>query len=139
MSLDECVHCITQEYSYIKIWLLFGEVGAGKTTLAQNLNNFSITSPSFVGYIDYQQHRVLHIDGYFKQNFPAMLLTDYIDQNYTIYIEWPTNSIIQLLQQYTYAVVVVHKDHIYMCWSNNMYNLLINCLLFSMYICRGIK
>lgn len=108
-DLQKCISFIKNHYSNIQIYLLYGEVGRGKTTLIQHFfPNTDITSPSFVGYAIYDDIKLFHIDTYFKQNIPLHMIKEYLDQNYVIFIEWPVY--INQLQSYNLLHIYINED-----------------------------
>jgi len=82
-----------------KIWLFTGDLGAGKTTMIQEILEFlgsddKVTSPTFslVNEYTYPNGKVYHMDLYrLKDPTEAMNigLMEYIDSGSYCFIEWP--------------------------------------------------
>lgn len=78
---------------------LSGNLGAGKTTFVRDflqLRGFSgyVKSPSFSIVEIYEEIKFLHIDLYRleivgKQQLAALGLYDFLDEGYSVFIEWP--------------------------------------------------
>lgn len=76
---------------------LYGDLGAGKTTLvrgiAEGLGFSDITSPSFNYYFLYQGPKpMLHLDAYrlnAPQDYPSLMIDELLVPHTTFVVEWP--------------------------------------------------
>lgn len=84
-----------------KIWLLSGDLGAGKTTLVKAIMNYlgsedMVTSPTFslVNEYLYEGGKAYHIDLYRLKSQEEAIhigLEEYLDSGHYCFIEWPDN------------------------------------------------
>lgn len=108
-SLKNFIKYIKNEFKNKNyIWLLYGNVGVGKTTfIKQYCNNVTITSPSFVGYKLYDN--ILHFDTYYTNQLSIDMIREYYEYNYNIFIEWPIYE--NILQQYDIISIYITNEH----------------------------
>lgn len=99
-SLSETAQKLRQKAGDRKIWLLYGDMGAGKTTLVQYICAQigcveEVTSPTFSIINEYQtdQEEVLyHIDLYRLENSNELIeigFDEVADGSHYCFIEWP--------------------------------------------------
>ena len=98
--IPELVDIVLHELSHTPILLLYGDLGAGKTTFSQALfkalgTRDSVTSPTFNivnTYHDLKGQELYHFDLY-RIKHPAELselgFEDYVDSGRITLIEWP--------------------------------------------------
>jgi len=82
-----------------KIWFLYGDLGAGKTTLVQQVcrhlgSKDEVTSPTFSLVNEYESpnEQIYHLDLYRLKNFDEALdvgIMEYLDSGQYCLIEWP--------------------------------------------------
>lgn len=82
-----------------KIWFLYGDLGAGKTTLVQQVcrhlgSKDEVTSPTFSLVNEYESpnEQIYHLDLYRLKNFDEALdvgIMEYLDSGRYCLIEWP--------------------------------------------------
>jgi len=99
---------------------LIGELGAGKTVLAQGiLKGLGVTepvqSPSFIMIREYKGHvPVVHIDLYRlrgSEDFEALGFVEYLDGQYVVVIEW-ADKIADILPMNSYIIHITWgQDH----------------------------
>lgn len=100
-----------------KIFLLYGDVGAGKTTLIKKfLQNDEIHSPTYVHHYILNHCKIVHIDCYLKPYIDDMMIDYYITQGYRIFIEWSTN----LLCEYNPIYIFISAKYQYTIIDPNM-------------------
>lgn len=101
-SLDELpslVQNLYSAYSHIRVWVLEGMLGAGKTTLVQNLGrelqiSEDIISPTFSilnEYTSVKEKKVYHLDLYRLKNISELDeigLQEIVESGYFCLIEW---------------------------------------------------
>ena len=101
-SLDELpslVQNLYSAYSHIRVWVLEGMLGAGKTTLVQNLGrelqiSEDIISPTFSILNEYtsgKEKKVYHLDLYRLKNISELDeigLQEIVESGYFCLIEW---------------------------------------------------
>lgn len=86
--------------SHKKIWLFYGEIGSGKTTLISHIlkqmgYNESVSSPTFAIVNEYQintEKKVYHFDFYRINKLEEVLdigIDEYLSSNHYCFIEWP--------------------------------------------------
>jgi tRNA threonylcarbamoyladenosine biosynthesis protein TsaE len=78
---------------------LYGDLGAGKTTLvrglAEAMGYHDITSPSFNYYFLYQaqgRRTLLHLDAYrlrSPEEYPSLMIGELLDPQAILVVEWP--------------------------------------------------
>ena len=98
-DLDNLVKYIFRKFS-IKIFMIYGDVGAGKTTLVKNLCKFlgfhdNVFSPSFSlvnEYILPNSIKIFHFD-FYRINYEIEALDigyeEYLYSNNYCFVEWP--------------------------------------------------
>jgi tRNA threonylcarbamoyladenosine biosynthesis protein TsaE len=117
-ELPEVAGAIIEKAKNYKIWLLEGEMGAGKTTLSKALAHHlqvqdEVNSPTFAivnEYLTAQQQIIYHIDCYRLEDEQEALqigIDDYLHSGHYCWIEW-SQRIIHLLQD-----IPVVKIHIF--------------------------
>lgn len=98
-DLPGLVEDLYQRFGYCKIWVLEGMLGAGKTTLVQNLGRAlgiseDIVSPTFSLVNEYsalKEPRVYHLDLYRLKNISELEeigLPEIAESGYFCLIEW---------------------------------------------------
>ena len=98
-ELPSLVHSIYSEYKHIRVWVLEGMLGAGKTTLVQHLGkelkiNEDIISPTFSILNEYSsetENKVYHLDLYRLKNISDLDeigLHEIVESGYFCLIEW---------------------------------------------------
>jgi tRNA threonylcarbamoyladenosine biosynthesis protein TsaE len=98
-DLERLAHIIVQQAEHYPLILLKGDLGAGKTTLAQMICrilgvNEPVTSPTYTLVNEYEAgvHKIYHFDLYRLQK-PEELdgfgFLEYIDSGHLCLIEWP--------------------------------------------------
>ncbi len=86
--------------SHKTIWLFYGEMGSGKTTLISHIlkqmgYNESVSSPTFAIVNEYQiniEKKVYHFDFYRINKLEEVLdigIDEYLSSNHYCFIEWP--------------------------------------------------
>jgi tRNA threonylcarbamoyladenosine biosynthesis protein TsaE len=103
-NLSETVQKIKEKAGNRKVWLFYGDMGAGKTTLIKNICTQlgcvdEVTSPTFSIINEYQtndQKVIYHIDLY-RLNDPDELLEigleEVTDGSHFCFVEWPQIAI----------------------------------------------
>lgn len=123
-SLDELKHAAEQLISFggsEKIFLFYGEMGAGKTTLIKSLCEHlgvkeHATSPTFSIVNEYQgeSSKIYHFDFYRLKNQSEALDLGYEEYFYSgnyCFIEWPEKIPDLLPDHYIQVDVQVVSDH----------------------------
>lgn len=98
-ELPEVVASLYAAYGHIRIWILEGTLGAGKTTLVQHLGgeleiNEDIISPTFSilnEYASEKEGKVFHLDLYRLKNISELDeigLQEITESGYFCLIEW---------------------------------------------------
>lgn len=98
-EIDSIAQKIIQESSH-KVFLFYGEMGSGKTTLIKTIINQlgvqdHVSSPTYSIVQEYQLDNgspIFHFDFYRIKDYLEALeigFEDYIDQDAYIFIEWP--------------------------------------------------
>jgi tRNA threonylcarbamoyladenosine biosynthesis protein TsaE len=99
-QLPEVAKVITEHLKDAKVWLLAGDLGAGKTTLVKILGQLLkvddvMSSPSFSIVNEYHSTsagKIFHFDFYRIRNETEALdigVEEYLDSGYPCFIEWP--------------------------------------------------
>ncbi len=101
------------------IWLFFGNLGAGKTTLIRHLCHtlgvaHEVQSPTFSIVNEYKiyEKTIYHFDCYRLKSFEEALdfgMEEYLDSGHLCFIEWPEN-IRELLPEKRMEVTLSHAD-----------------------------
>lgn len=99
-ELDKVASFICKHYLHNKIFLFYGEVGAGKTTLIKKICKYlkvedNITSPTFSivnKYTYANNHIISHFDFYRVENIDEVYnigVYEYLDSSKFCFFEWP--------------------------------------------------
>ena len=99
-NLDSAAHRLLSEGRERSVWLLTGDMGAGKTTLIKSLCRAlgvvsTVQSPTFSIVNEYTTHEgysVYHFDCYRLRNEAEALdigIEEYFDSGNYCFIEWP--------------------------------------------------
>ena len=99
-ELDKVASFICKHYLHNKIFLFYGEVGAGKTTLIKKICKYlkvedNVTSPTFsiVNKYTYANNYIIsHFDFYRVENIDEVYnigVYEYLDSSKFCFIEWP--------------------------------------------------
>ena len=99
-ELDKVARFICKHYLHNKIFLFYGEVGAGKTTLIKKICKYlkiedNVTSPTFSivnKYICANNDLISHFDFYRVKNINEVYnigVYEYLDSSKFCFIEWP--------------------------------------------------
>lgn len=107
-------------HPFPEVILLYGEVGAGKTTLISNLlktlgSKDTVSSPTFTIVNSYQTaaHTFFHCDLYRIQDVEELLeigFQDYFEiPNSTIIMEWPELGLPFLKDKNVLKIEIVHQ------------------------------
>lgn len=104
-----------------KIFLLYGEMGAGKTTFIKQLclllgseDNFSSPTYSIVNQYNYPGGKIFHFDLYRLKNSTELLdigIDDYLYSGNYCFFEWP-NLVEVLLEDKFITVTIKVKENI---------------------------
>ena len=104
-----------------KIFLLYGEMGAGKTTFIKQLclllgseDNFSSPTYSIVNQYNYPGGKIFHFDLYRLKNSTELLdigIDDYLYSGNYCFFEWP-NLVEVLLEDKFITVTLKVKENI---------------------------
>ena len=123
-SLDELDNVAAELLGFaapVKIFLLHGQMGAGKTTLVKSFCKVlevsdTVNSPTFSivqEYVDRQQRPVYHFDLYRVKKVSELFdlgFEQYIDQGTYCFIEWPEIAEV-LLNQSKADIFITTEDH----------------------------
>ena len=99
-ELDKVARFICKHYLHNKIFLFYGEVGAGKTTLIKKICKYlkvedNVTSPTFSivnKYTYANNHIISHFDFYRVENIDEVYnigVYEYLDSSKFCFFEWP--------------------------------------------------
>lgn len=99
-ELDKVASFICKHYLHNKIFLFYGEVGAGKTTLIKKICKYlkvedNVTSPTFSivnKYTYANNHTISHFDFYRVENIDEVYnigVYEYLDSSKFCFFEWP--------------------------------------------------
>lgn len=99
-ELDKVARFICKHYLHNKIFLFYGEVGAGKTTLIKKICKYlkvedNVTSPTFSivnKYTYANNHTISHFDFYRVENIDEVYnigVYEYLDSSKFCFFEWP--------------------------------------------------
>ena len=99
-ELDKVARLICKHYLHNKIFLFYGDVGAGKTTLIKKICKYlkvedNVTSPTFSivnKYTYANNHTISHFDFYRVENIDEVYnigVYEYLDSSKFCFIEWP--------------------------------------------------
>ena len=99
-ELDKVARFICKHYLHNKIFLFYGEVGAGKTTLIKKICKYlkvedNVTSPTFSivnKYTYANNHIISHFDFYRVENIDEVYnigVYEYLDSSKICFFEWP--------------------------------------------------
>lgn len=99
-ELDKVARFICKNYLHNKIFLFYGEVGAGKTTLIKKICKYlkvedNVTSPTFSivnKYTYANNHTISHFDFYRVENIDEVYnigVYEYLDSSKFCFFEWP--------------------------------------------------
>lgn len=120
-ELQDIAHEIIQYAGDVKVWLLEGQLGAGKTTLVKNigfnlqvLDNMSSPTYSIVNeYETMAGNLVYHIDCYRLKNEAEALdigIEEYLYADSYCFIEWPDKIMNLLPDNYLTIAIEVGVD-----------------------------
>lgn len=98
-QINELVLELLNQFGHYKVWLLEGELGAGKTTLTQAIGKFlrvsdEVSSPTFSLVNEYQSESmgtIYHMDLYRIKSMEEALeigLFEMVESGYFCIIEW---------------------------------------------------
>jgi len=110
-ELDNVASKIIEYSQGEKIWALFGDMGAGKTTLIRAIANHyciedNVHSPTFSIVNEYANHKddiFYHFDFYRIKDLTEAMdigVDEYFDSGYHCFIEWPEKISALLPDQY---------------------------------------
>ena len=99
-ELDKVAQFICEHHLHNKIFLFYGEVGAGKTTLIKKICKYlkvedNVTSPTFSivnKYTYANNHTISHFDFYRVENYNEVYnigVYEYLDSSKFCFFEWP--------------------------------------------------
>jgi tRNA threonylcarbamoyladenosine biosynthesis protein TsaE len=99
-QVDETAHKLLSAAKNTKIWLFFGDLGAGKTTLIKSLcialgvDPHVLSSPTFSIVNEYNSPhgKIFHFDFYRMKNEVEIMdlgIEEYFDSGAYCFIEWP--------------------------------------------------
>ena len=99
-ELDKVAEFICEHHLHNKIFLFYGEVGAGKTTLIKKICKYlkvedNVTSPTFSivnKYTYANNHIISHFDFYRVENVDEVYnigVYEYLDSSKFCFFEWP--------------------------------------------------
>ena len=99
-ELDKVAKFICKHHLHNKIFLFYGEVGAGKTTLIKKICKYlkvedNVTSPTFSivnKYTYANNHIISHFDFYRVENIDEVYnigVYEYLDSSKFCFFEWP--------------------------------------------------
>lgn len=99
-ELDKVAKFICEHHLHNKIFLFYGEVGAGKTTLIKKICKYlkvedNVTSPTFSivnKYTYAKNHTISHFDFYRVENIDEVYnigVYEYLDSSKFCFFEWP--------------------------------------------------
>ena len=99
-ELDKVAKFICENHLHNKIFLFYGEVGAGKTTLIKKICKYlkvedNVTSPTFSivnKYTYANNHIISHFDFYRVENIDEVYnigVYEYLDSSKFCFFEWP--------------------------------------------------
>ena len=99
-ELDKVAKFICEYHLHNKIFLFYGEVGAGKTTLIKKICKYlkvedNVTSPTFSivnKYTYANNHTISHFDFYRVENIDEVYnigVYEYLDSSKFCFFEWP--------------------------------------------------
>ena len=99
-ELDKVARFICKHYLHNKIFLFYGEVGTGKTTLIKKICKYlkvedNVTSPTFSivnKYTYANNHTISHFDFYRVENIDEVYnigVYEYLDSSKFCFFEWP--------------------------------------------------
>ena len=104
----------------VRVWLLEGDLGAGKTTLVKAIGNVMgvediINSPSFSLVNEYKSKEgiIYHLDFYRIKNEIEALdigVEEYIYSGNYCFIEWPSKIASLLAEQHVLITIQVESD-----------------------------
>ena len=100
-QLEEIAKCLLSQGEKQKVWLIKGEMGAGKTTFIRSLCKVlgvtdNVSSPTFPVINEYKTSKgdpVYHFDFYRIKNLEEAVALDcetYFESGYFCFIEWPS-------------------------------------------------
>jgi tRNA threonylcarbamoyladenosine biosynthesis protein TsaE len=116
-NLDDAARWIIKESNGRFLWCLYGEMGAGKTTLIQGICKAlgitqEITSPTFSLVNEYQtasRKTIYHFDFYRIKSIDEVYdigYEDYFYSNNICLIEWPSNISELLLGESVFNITI---------------------------------
>ena len=119
-EIDDVVKSVFEKHKDYKVWLMNGDMGAGKTTfvnaLSKYLNVEGVTSsPTFSIVNEYETTKVgliYHFDCYrIKDDFEVLDLgvEDYLNSGNYCFIEWP-EKIVNFLPEECLEIEILQKD-----------------------------
>ncbi len=99
-NLRETAQKLVLKAGHRKVWLLYGDMGAGKTTLIKSICKYlgsidEVTSPTFSIINEYQtiqKEVIYHIDLYRLENSNELIelgFEEVADGSHFCFIEWP--------------------------------------------------
>jgi len=98
-ELSRAAKQVLQNYGNFRIFAVYGQMGAGKTTFIKELCaqlhcTDAVSSPTYALVNEYSAHNstIYHLDLYRLKNIDEALdigITDYLNRNSYCFIEWP--------------------------------------------------
>lgn len=117
-NLENIAIQVLSSYPKNRVFLLKGNLGAGKTTFVQGLVKVlglgaEVSSPTYTLVQDYSEKglKVYHLDLYRAQSISEILdmgFWEYIDQAHYIFIEWP--EMIEPLLDLSYITLELERE-----------------------------
>lgn len=117
-NIEDIAEAILELYPQESVYLFYGEMGAGKTTLIKELCHqldvvSGVTSPTFAIINEYwtqQQEPIYHFDFYRIEKDQEVIdlgVHDYIESGHYCFIEWPEK--VDHLLKPPYVVVKINQ------------------------------
>lgn len=120
-DLDSVARELIAGAGFLKVWLFYGEMGSGKTTLIKSIGRQlgvkdGMSSPTFSivnEYIGNDGHKIFHLDCYrLKGEVEAydMGMEEYFDSGSFCFVEWP-EKVISLYPLHYLEVRLAAESH----------------------------